>query len=263
VLTVQSKAKLPVNHPTESREETTEPSVSSITSKESPPDVIEPTFSSSNSPRLEHAPLFAHEARELSELESAGESQSQPSGHTAPLHSQLASDVDGPSLETFPVGTEKILQQIETTKLRVKEDETAVKDSPTTPITNSKHGLATPPSSNGVSPALDSISEENLAELPKAATTRIGEPREVASKEPSESEQQTLSKVLPQLDGAHRPPVKDDTASNSLSSLTSRLVSLTSSVVKDVKHIFEKVWRVVFLHVLGRPFKSCCGRSRH
>jgi hypothetical protein len=221
------------------------------------------------SPRLEHAPLFAHEPSGLTKGESNGEGSSRYSSSSTPLqlHSQPASRIDNSAIEDFPTETEKILQQIETTKLRV-EDETAVKGSPASPVVNSKHGLATPPSSNGASPALDSISEEELTEVPEAVSTSIGEPVEVSPQETSQAKQDSNPNGLPQEDSAQEMVVQKVSPNDrmSLESPSKHPHSLTpskDSVVKDKNSsFFQSFWRLVFVDFFDGFFASFCGSRR-
>lgn len=135
-------------------------------------------------PRLEHAPLFAHERRgPHSESDQPSESQSRQDRSRSPLRRGMSSSLDDPTVEVFPSDRQKILQRIETTKNRFAEDETSVHDSPSSPVFSGQKPADSTPSLGNRSPSLGSVSEEkmtgeglakSLNELPQKVRSKLG-----------------------------------------------------------------------------------------
>jgi hypothetical protein len=135
-----------------------------------------------NSPRIEDAPLFAHERLTPCE-ERPVDSKHLPRTPVTVSESlpepeePSVVDLEDPLLESFPSDREHIFERLRTTESRLEEDETAVEGIPPSPILSNGNGnqpidLASGRSSSPVerSPNLDAIPEEEASTLPEAAS---------------------------------------------------------------------------------------------
>ncbi|KAI9780053.1 MAG: hypothetical protein M1839_007035 [Geoglossum umbratile] len=143
------------------------------------------------SPRIEDAPLFAHEClTPCEELPVDPKHQLRNSlvGSDSPPEPEEPSavDLEDPLLEAFPSDREHIIERLRTTESRLEEDETSVEGIPPSPILSTGSQLSDAPARRSPSPLverspnLDAIPEEDAPSstsqahvLPEAASAGL------------------------------------------------------------------------------------------
>lgn len=153
----------------------------------------------SGSPRTEHAPLFSHEifASLPEDATVAGRRQPVRKPASTLREVQLADDFNQPNLELFPTDRADILETIQSTEARLKEDETRADGTLPSPVVTSKQSpeLAIERLVSNISlessmeqPALECIPEfsSDTAQLVQADETVESAASPAAAEQPTE-----------------------------------------------------------------------------